>query len=130
MMTSLSTLPGASARVYAPSRKEQVMAIWMENSNAVGVGRVGFLVRREYRRRGLRVEYSLQFAPAWTGSARKCLLYGMCRDVDDIAVYAEGLGRVARVAANGRMQVVQLLAKRAIRDALYALGYPELASSV
>ena len=96
--------------------------IWTDEDRVFSTTEIGFLVRKHFdlQRRDVWV---LSDRPAHTNQSHQPRLYGWCGTTDDISVNAEGLGRVVRVAKNGRARLVRVDVTPA---ALEALGYPEL----
>ena len=94
------------------------MAIWMENEVYCVCGAVGFVTSTTGE-----AWFRLQHHPARNGLLP--VLVGRGSDADGYSVYARGVGRVTRVARNGRIQVTMLRGTD-LSAALEALGYPDL----
>jgi len=97
--------------------------MWIDGEDAT-VGAVAFLVRRSPQQGA--DSHHLQDRPARTNQSNEPRLNGWCGTTNNVAVYACGVVRVARIAANGRAQVVPLSGPR-LTAALDTLGWPSLA---
>jgi hypothetical protein len=64
--------------------------------------------------------------PAHTNSSHTPRLYGWCGAWNDTNTYGNGVWRVSRRAANGRVQIVQVTDREALATFLGTVGYPEL----
>ena len=89
------------------------------------VGEVGFLVSREHHLQGWE-KWDIHTSPAHTNMSHQPRLRGWCGTTNDVAVYAHGLAKVARVAKNGRAMVISIQGEDEAK-ALEEMGYPDLA---
>lgn len=101
---------------------------WIGPNDSLQVGDIGFLIERSHARHRTEV-MELCDLPAHTNGSNKPRLYGWCGSYNDLSTYARGMGRVERLAKNGRAYV-RLLEDEEIPPALEDLGYPELAEQI
>lgn len=91
------------------------------------VGDRGFLVERSHCIKGW-TRYGLYDRPAHTNMGGCPQFTGWCGTTDDVSVHAHGIGKVVRVARNGRVQFVQVEDPVEIEAVLDELGYPDIES--
>jgi hypothetical protein len=102
------------------------MAIWIgEGITPYTVGQVGFLLEEQNVAVNGDEVFSLCDHPGHTDFSHAARLSGWLGTTDDIYRAAHGLGRVTRIARNGRALVVALTSDEQVA-ALEELGYPDL----
>jgi hypothetical protein len=97
---------------------------WIGPAEDLEVGQAGFLIEfsNPYKRSETWV---LRDTPAHTNDSHEPRLEGWCGSWNDTSTHAHGMAKVARVARNGRAQVVAITGAE-LTAALEELGYPEL----
>ena len=103
------------------------MATWTDHYRAdySPVGTVGFLARVQDQNHGCAEVYTLTQRPRRTNQSHEPRLNGWCGTTNNVAVFAEGMARVARVTKNERCLLVALSPEEQ-EAALERLGYPGL----
>lgn len=97
---------------------------WIGPDENLKLSDVGFLVH--FKNQLKRYErYDLRDTPAHTNESHKPRLHGWCGSYNDLSTYAKGMGKVIRVAKNGRC-LIQPLEGDELQAALEELGYPDL----
>lgn len=98
--------------------------MWIGPADNLAVGLTGFLVENSHAIKGWeRIE--LRDLPAYTNQSHQPRLTGWCGTYNDVATHARGVGRVVRMARNGRAYV-EILTGDELTAALEELGFPEL----
>lgn len=98
---------------------------WIGPSAEYEVGQIGFLI--EFSNPLKHSEnWVLRDTPAYTDQSHEPKLHGWCGSYNDTSTNAHGMGKVVKVARNGRAQIVMLTGEE-LSAALEELGYPELA---
>jgi len=98
---------------------------WIDGEG-LSVGTIGFLVQTARVNDGCSEHYGLYDRPCHTNQSHEPRLTGWCGTTNNVARYAEGLARVVRVAANGRVQVVPVTGAEGAAWLTDVAGYPEL----
>jgi hypothetical protein len=100
--------------------------IWTDTDSNFGVGDVGFLVEVYRLNNHSREHYTLRDTPACKNMSGEETFEGWCGTTNDVDVNAHGLGRVVRVAQNGRIQIERVTDEAEIVAGLDTLGYPDI----
>lgn len=100
------------------------MRQWMDGDSQHGIGDVGFIVEIHNTNNGGE-RFRLDDVPPHTNRSNEPTLEGWCGETDNVSIYGRGMGKVVRIARNGRM-LVETLAGTELTAALETLGYPEL----
>jgi hypothetical protein len=99
------------------------MATWIDGDYEVGT--TGFRIDRSNPIQ--RTESTiLAQRPAHTNRSHAPRLSGWCGSWNDTNTYANGVWRVSRRAANGRVQIVPVTDREILATFLDTVGYPEL----
>jgi hypothetical protein len=99
------------------------MATWIDGDYAVGT--VGFRIDRSNPIQHTE-STTLAQRPAHTNQSHAPRLFGWCGSWNDTNTYGNGVWRVTRRAANGRVQIVQVTDREALAAFLDTVGYPGL----
>lgn len=76
---------------------------WIGPDDKLELGQTGFLILHCPEQGGNR--YELRDQPARTNNTHKARLTGWCGSYNNVSTHAEGLGKVIRMARNGRALV-------------------------
>ena len=90
------------------------------------IGQIGFLLRSVNYNNGCVERYSLADRPGITNQSHEPRLRGWLGTTCNVALYAEGMAKVVKLARNGRALVAPLQGAD-LAVALDELGYPDLA---
>ena len=97
---------------------------WIGPDESLNLGDKGFLI--EFSNSVRHTErWELRDTPAHTNQSNQPRLEGWCGSTNDLSTSAHGMGKVIRVAKNGRC-LIQTLEGDELAAALEELGYPDL----
>ena len=98
---------------------------WIGPDESLNLGDIGFLIEFSNPRKNSE-RWELRDTPACENMSGAPRLDGWCGSTNDLSTNAHGMGKVVRVAKNGRC-LIQPLDGDALDGALEELGYPDLA---
>ena len=98
---------------------------WIGPNENLQMGDVGFLIEFSNPQNGGYTRWDLRDIPAYTNQSCRPLLEGWCGSYNNLATFAHGMGKVIRIAKNGRC-LVKSLDGDELQAALDNLGYPGL----
>jgi len=101
-----------------------ITAKWIDGTDYMRVGDVGFLVERSNPYQRLQ-RFELQDTPPHTNQSHQPRLYGWCGSWNNFSTYGHGLHRVEKIARNGRAYVRHVSILELDME-LEKLGYPQL----
>lgn len=97
---------------------------WIGPDESLKLGDKGFLIEFSNEVRDTE-RWELRDTPAHTNQSHQPRLKGWCGSYNDTSTQAHGMGKVIRVAKNGRC-LIETLAGDELAVALEELGYPDL----
>lgn len=103
-------------------------ALWLSEDTRLSPGETKFLLE-VLSPRPPSQSWLLRDIPAWTPRSRAEILFGKGVYYHDTPVRAHGLVEVVKVLKNERI-LVDILDGQRLRDALLAIGYPDIARKV
>jgi len=99
---------------------------WIDGNGDEAPGNVGFLVRISNEIGQGPDRTTLRDEPACTNQSCEPRVWGWCGTYNNTRCDACGVGRVVRVAGNGRVKVEQVEDRASLKAFLEDVGYPEL----
>jgi hypothetical protein len=112
-----------AASVPPHRAQEATMATWIDGDYEVGT--IGFRIDQSNPIRHTQ-RTTLAQRPAHTNRSHEPRLYGWCGSWNDTHTDANGIWRVVRRAANGRVQIAEVTNREEMRLFLEQVGYPAL----
>lgn len=98
---------------------------WIGPDDSLELNDIGFLIEKSNPVNGGWERWELRDTPPHTNQSNMPRLYGWCGSYNDVSTNGHGVGKVIRVAKNGRC-LIQVLEGDAQQAALDELGYPDL----
>lgn len=98
---------------------------WIGPDESLAVGDIGFLIENSSEMNGGWERWELRDTPPYTNRSKMPRLNGWCGSYNNVSTNGHGIGKVIRVAKNGRC-LIQTLEGDEQQAALEELGYPEL----